>query len=54
MPVGNGCLGAVSSRHFGGIGTCATFGGMQLRRNGLNLMAARLAPGEAVWLPAKP
>jgi hypothetical protein len=27
MPIGNGSLGSVSERHFGWIGTCATFGG---------------------------
>ena len=36
-PIGNGSLGAVSSRHFGGIR--------------LDLMAALPAPGEVVWLP---
>jgi hypothetical protein len=40
MPIGNGRLGAVSSRHFGGIR--------------LDLMAALPAPGEAVWLPEGP
>jgi hypothetical protein len=37
LPVANGHLGTVASRHFGGIG--------------LDLMAASPAPGEAAWLP---